>query len=528
MAWSVLILNLQAGISRLQVKKRAPFFGILVVLSLYYTFVSTAGTFGVLQSRTNFYDWLAQGFQAGHLYIPVKPKARLLKRADPWHYKSDREWNDWLWDASLYNRRYYIYWGPVPAVLLLAVKALTPIAQTIHDQWLVLLFMVLRLCAGAALIRLYAQTQYPALPAWIVNVAIVVFGLASPSPYFLARPLVYEASVAGGQAFLFMGFYCAYRGLLDQAVQMRWFALAGTCFACAMGSRGSQLISTPLVIAATIFCSQRIAGFSLRGLVRSALSLGAPFALGLALYGLYNYERFDSPFEFGLKYQLTGAAFSNENRWFLPNVVSYLTSEIRWSCAFPFARLPRERHLTSLITWPDDYDTGDRWNGETAAGILIAMTICWFWLAWIWRAADGVRRRRLGAVGTEGEAVAHRELWLVLVSLAAICSLAPASRMWMANMRFLQDAAGGLLLGALGAAFWLFGREHIVAARARLRRALLTLYAVLALHTAFVGVCLGFTGHTDSFFTENEALSRYLVKHLSICRLKRELKQLGQ
>ena len=513
-------------------RSHAQFRGILVVLSFYYLFVVTAGTFGVLQSRTSFYDKLAQGFQAGHLYIPDKPKARLLRRADPWNYKSDREWKHWLWDASLYNKRYYIYWGPIPAVVLWVVKTLTPYAQTIHDQWLVLLFMVLRLCAGAALIRSYAQTQYPGLPAWATNLAILVFGLASPTPYFLARPLVYEASVAGGQAFLFCGLYCAFRGLIREQSRTRWFIAAGVSLACAMGSRGSLLITAPLIVASTTLCSQRLAGYPVRGLLRSGAALGLPVALGLALYALYNYQRFDSVFEFGLTYQLTGARVSSNPRFILPNLVSYLASEVRWSCAFPYVRLPRERNLTDLITWPADYDTGERWNGETAAGILLTMTICWFWGVWLWRAAVGISRSlRAGqAPGDERLAsvdVSTRELWLTLSSLCAICAIGPAMGTWMANMRFLQDAAGGILLGAIGAAFWLLGRVYNRQSKALARRAIVAVYVVAAIHTCFVGVCLGFTGHTDSFFTENEALSRRLVKNFSVCSLKRELRKLS-
>lgn len=527
------LLNEETEIPRRSAPRRyAPVVGILVVLSLYYAFVVTAGTFGALRSQSDFYDKLAQGFQAGHLYIPDKPKARLLKRADPWHYKSDREWRDWLWDASLYQKRYYIYWGPIPAVMLLLVKVLTPYVQTIHDQWLVLLFMVLRLCAGAALIRCYAKTQYPALPQWTVHVAILVFGLASPTPYFMARPLVYEASVAGGQAFLFIGLYCAYRGLLRAEKRSTWFVAAGTFFACAMGSRGSLLVATPVVIAATVLCSQRSAGYPLHGLLRASLAIGAPFAIGVGLYAVYNYQRFDSIFEFGLKYQLTGAPFGNENAYFLPNLVSYLTSELHWSCAFPYVRLPRERHLTDLITWPEGYDTGERWNGETAAGILVATTICWFWGAWLLRAILSLSRGRHArditrdSTQTASVSLSTRELWLLMSSVGAICALGPASRMWMANMRFLQDAAGGILLGALGGAFWLLNWNRNSPTNQRVP--FLVLYSILAIHTCFIGVCLGFTGHTDSFISENKPLSRTLVKNLSICRLKREIHQLGK
>jgi hypothetical protein len=503
----------------------APILGLLAALTLYYSFVVSAGTFSTLKSRSEFYDLLAQGLRAGHLYLPLTPKPALLARADPYHWKRVEEWEDWVWDASLYGGHYYIYWGPVPGLCLWLVKALSTYTETIHDQWLVLCFMLLRLYAGAALIRCYARTQFPRLPAWVVLLAVLVFGVANPTPYFLARPLVYEASVGGGQGFLMLGLYCAYRGLLNRLTQTRWFLVAGVSLACAMGSRGSLLITTPLVIAATVLCAERPAGYRFAGLLRTCAALGGPFLAGLLLYGIYNYQRFDSFFEFGLKYQLTGRPFSNSNHYFVPNFVTYLTSEIRWSCRFPYARLPQDRALTSLIEWPGGYDTGDRWNGEHVAGILTGMVICWFWCVWLARVAINLRRRCAALSGrrTFGVqlALSRREAWLLLCSVAAICAIGPASRMWMANSRFFQDAAGGILLGAIAAAFWLL-QSPWVRARRWLRRASFALYFVLATYTCFVGVVLGFTGHTDSFISENKALHKKLETKLSVCRFKRK------
>lgn len=489
--------------------------GLLCALSLYYAFVTTGGKFQVLGSRSDFYDRLTEGMRAGHLYLLEAPKPELLARANPYDYKSTNEWAAWLWDASLYNGHYYLYWGPIPALILLVVKSVLRMSITVYDQWIVLFFMLLRLWAGAGLIISYARTQYPELPRWALYLAIVVFAVASPTPYFLARPLVYEASIACGQGFLCLALYCAYQGLLEPLRQRGWFLAAGSCLSCALGARASLIISAPLIVLATALCAAQASGYSRRKLSAAMLALGAPVAATLALYALYNHVRFDSVSEFGLNYQLTGRRFGNEDRHFLPNLFSYAGAELSYSCKFPYVRLPSQRHLSTLFSWPDDYDTGDAENGERVGGVLVATIICWLWSVWLVRALIWLKQKRQGAKPML--AFSTRELWLMACSLAAVASIAPASRLYLASMRYLEDASSGVLLGAIGAGFWLLRPSQ---ARNRFRRRLApVLFAGLAVHSIFVGLALGFTGYADSFRKENMALFAELERTLSLCKV---------
>ena len=494
----------------------------LGVLSAYYAFVTSAGTFDALSWHTDYYDLLAKGIADGHTYLPIKPSARLLRKANPYDFKY---WRMWLWDVSLFDGHYYLYWGPVPSLCLLIFKTLTRWRDTINDQWLVLAFMLGRLYAGAALIVSFARAPGMKVPSWALQLAVLVFALAIPSPYFMARPLVYEASIAAGQFFLLLGLYSAFRGLDSQRGRLPRFVLAGTCFSLAFGSRGSLLVVAPLLTVSIAVIASRPGGYRLRSLAANALALGTPVALGIASYAYYNHARFGSYTEFGLKYQLTSRPFGTSDAFFLPNVVSYLTSTVKWSCHFPFATLPMHRTLPTWISWPEEYDVGDWDKGERTAGLVRAMTVCLLWGVWVVRAAIVARRRIAHTPLSRTSMTAafnQRELFLVTCACCCMCALLPASRMWMANMRFLQDAAAGIQLGAIGAAFWLV-RPHAraVEPRSRLRRAGGSLlFAGLGLHTIVVGVLLGFTGHMNNFEEENPDLYHRLEKKLSVCRPK--------
>jgi hypothetical protein len=490
-------------------------FGLMSALTVYYAFVVTAGKFQLLHWTSDFYDQLAEGFRAGHLYIKALPSAALLARENPWDWQSPDDWDEWKWDMSLYNGHYYVYFGPVPALLLLGAKLFY--SGVVHDQWIVLFCMLMRLYAGTALIVRYARDQYPQLASWALYLAIVVFAVASPTAFFMVRPVVYEACIASGQGFLCLGLYCAYMGLRAPQTQARWFVAAGSCLGCAAASRASLIISAPLIVAATLFCAQRAAGYSLRKLMAAGLALAGPLAVCLALYALYNQLRFESPFEFGLKYQLTGRQVTSETRFLLPNLASYLGAELSWSCKFPFVRLPSHRELASWIDWPSDYDLGAAGNGERVGGVLFASTICWLWGVWLWRAVAWAQRK-------PGALFSNRELWLTLCSLAMIAAGFPASRMYLAAMRYLQDAASGIVLGGIVAGLWLLRPRPGFMLRRRLGAAV---YAALTIHTIFVGLSLGFTGYADNFHGENKALFGRLERSLSVCGWKRRLHNLG-
>jgi hypothetical protein len=495
-------------------RSAAPTVLLVAAISVYYLFESTVGTFANLSWHTDYYDLLAEGFAHGHVYLPVNPDPELLRQADPYDYAHV---DLWLWDVSLYAGKYYLYWGPAPALCLLAFKSLFGVEGQIYDQWLVLAFMLGRLYAGALLILGVARLSRLQPSHWPTLLAIAVFGLASPTPYFMARPVIYEASIAGGQCFLFWGLLAAYWGTVRPRQRLWSFALAGLCWGMALGSRGSLILVAPTLVVITAFAAERGRDFRWQPILRNLLALGLPVALSLGLYALYNELRFDSFAEFGLKYQLTWRPFTGANRYLLPNLFSYAAAELRWSCQFPFVRIPLHQTLSQLIHWPHDYDVGDYGKGERVAGLFAGTLFCWLLFAWPLRAWLRLREIARGASASPLVRIGRVELWLLLCSIALLLAMLPASRMYMANMRFLEDGVGGPLLAAILAGFWLLRRTRD---RERVPQRWLarTAYIGLAALTMFVGVALGFSGHFDNFENSNGELFDKLVAELSLCR----------
>ncbi len=71
----------------------------------------------------------------------------------------------------------------------------------------------LQLAAGTWLVARAARTFFEDPPVALQVLAVLVVGLANPTPYNLARPAVYEAAIVGAHAFLLLGMAFAFEAV---------------------------------------------------------------------------------------------------------------------------------------------------------------------------------------------------------------------------------------------------------------------------------------------------------------------------
>jgi hypothetical protein len=492
---------------------------LLLGIALSYTFLASSGTFHEIgrqpEWRTDYYDRMAEGFRGGHLYIPTVPAPELLAAKDPY---TDAAVPHGLWDASLYQGRYYLYWGPVPGLLLLAFKLVTGITHTISDQYLVLAFSLGRLCAGALLLLGLARALAAAPPLWLLTLAIAVFGLAGPTPFTVASPNVYEACLLCGQCFLLTGLWAALLGLQRSSRRVPLFLAAGVCWALALGSRVTLLLAVPSLVLLTlgllVWHGRRALQPwwpVLRRMASPALALGLPPLAALGAYGWYNYARFGSATEFGVSYQISPQWFWTHEAFVLPNLFSYLWAPLQWSCRFPYVLSYTHRPLSSLLTWPPGYQTFER-----VSGVLVMAPWCYLALLWIWRGLRACWQRVLGLRLPREPRLSLPELWALGCAFAILPVMLPALWLWEASMRYSGDALSGALVAASLGAFWLYRRAQAAHQPQRLA-ATTWLLAALGLYTCFVGLLSGYASYDDPFLVNNPGLHHWLRVTLSVC-----------
>jgi len=273
------------------------------------------------------YEYLVDGFLQGHASLSVRPAPEMLALRDPYDPSLNGAWR--LWDASLYNGRYYLYFGPTPVLLMLPWRVLA--GAHMPERVAVAAFALLGLLALGLLIAGVRRRHFARLSPAAAGAILFVAMCASWLPVTLRRPEVWELPLVAACACLWWALYFLWR-CLESHGGGRWAAGAGIAVALMMGAR-----PTSVVAGAALVGLLATAGPGGRRPMLVAGSIAA--AAGMALLA-YNAERFGSPLEFGQSYQLWGGdertvrhfslAYAPYNAWL------YLLSAPDLSPYFPF------------------------------------------------------------------------------------------------------------------------------------------------------------------------------------------------
>ncbi len=246
------------------------------------------------------------------------------------------------------------------------------------------------------------------------------------------------------------------------------------------------------------------------------ITLLAPLAAVALALGAYNFARFDSPFEFGHRYQLTGWNLNRQYRNVFSadhvplNLFNYLLNDFKTLEVFPFVK-PK---WGTLGIGP--ISSGPGYYAEQVTGILRAVPFVL--LAFVplalwaqrWLNQDIVPN----ATRSEPEEAAARVDRIRLYGLWALTGAAlllPTLLFYFATMRYLADFSYSLLfLACLG--FWIALDHGPLAVGPRLlgRSA-----ASARSLSAILGLLLAVTGYTARFEHVNpqlyEAITRLLA-----------------
>jgi hypothetical protein len=467
---------------------RATLIAVGVILIAQAWIVSAGRMVGPWPQYSNYYARLAEAFDHRQASLLQEPDPGLLALFDPWEPVASRPFRqqNGVHDTVLFDGKLYLYWGPVPALLLV------PLARVAHgaligDQYLVFAFTFGTIGFTALLLRRLWERFFPEQPAWTLFVGILVCGLASPFAYLLARSAVYEAAIMGGQFFLTAGLYllCAPPRVLPQP---RWkrpgaaklpdsddplvtafmsghlirprrlparkppfgstvveeelpaaaadqqtcdplpspfrLALVGSCWALAVGSRVSLALAVIALAGLVTAWVVRRSRVNTKslGLPRLA-AFGLPLAAGAIALAGYNHARFGNWLEFGQRYQLAANNYHAFPALFsLRNVPANLYSY----ALRPVYVLQGFPFLEARIgdgTFPSFIPLPPRYEyNEPIAGLLLTAPFVWLSAIPVFGLIRGMLRRRAGAA-TANLAPAAADPDLVGLLTCVVCTI---------------------------------------------------------------------------------------------------------
>lgn len=416
---------------------------ILAVAAGFYYWTATSAGSPLTFERPGYdlYNRLADGFLAGRTSFVEEPPPELVQLADPYDPVQNAPYKKYH-DITYYRGRYYLYFGPTPAlVLLVPWKALT--GASLPQNLAVAVFAWGAGVISILLLRGLRDRHFPRVPGWMMLLAASALAFGNLFPVLLRRPIYYELAIASACFFGLAAMGAFFLALGGSRRRAAWLAVAGLCLGLAVGARPNYLFGIAAFLAAWAWLLSRndrpreLAGWM--KLSRTMVPLLVPLALVGVGLACYNKARFDSWLEFGMRYQLAGGSQLNLqllNPWFLPvNLYYYFWAPPQLSAYFPFIQ------VTGMLsfTLPKGY-TGQ----ENMYGLLFSLPwlLALFWL-------------KAGVVNRAGEAAERLREFAVCASAMIAGILGFLLLTAAANNRYLIDFVPlAMVLAGTGVMAW--------------------------------------------------------------------------
>lgn len=259
----------------------SPIIAGLLSLAIYATIALQHGP--VTQAGPNaYFNYLADAFLHRQTHLRIVPPSQ--------H------------DLSLFDGKYYLYWGPFPAVLLMPFVALFGV--TFSDIIFTFTIAAFNVALVALMLRYACRRRVIGLSRERRGLFVLFFALGTVHITLIPFGRVWFT----GQL---VAFWCVALAYLAALALHRWpaFLFTGLAVALAMLTR-NHLLFTGLWPAIHLLYQHRSEGRR-RLLAYTAAGL-LPVIIAIGLLGAYNWVRFGSALDNGLAYHQMGTTFAGD------------------------------------------------------------------------------------------------------------------------------------------------------------------------------------------------------------------------
>ncbi|MCJ7432957.1 MAG: hypothetical protein MUO77_05665 [Anaerolineales bacterium] len=449
--------------------------GLVVVLILMmYVWQVSFGRWTDWPKTSNYFDRLATAFQHRQVSIPTKPDPSLLALKDPYDLElRTKAGVPFLWDLSLYKGNYYLYWGPVPALLMEPIKFFY--TDEIGDQGVTFWFLSGMLIVNCLLAFAVWRDYFNDLPVWLFILGVTVLGTINPIPWLLHHGETYQAAISAGQFFLMSGLYWLYFAFNHDQPKILNIFIASVLFTGALGSRFILILPIGYILimfSIKLYRENYLYFATLWNRIIPAIAL--PLAVGIIGLAYYNWIRFDSVFDFGIKYQINDINYINGYTFFS---ISYLPANIYNYFFLPFRMQMKYLFLKALLAkeyMAFGFPIPEAYYPEKMSGILLASPF--------------VTLAGISIYTLINKNSIKKDLWWLIITLSGVTALSmgPILLYFFGTMRFIEDFMPSLaMLSLIG--FW---QGYKFLRQSRLRWAYTITSVAISIATIIIGVVL--------------------------------------
>jgi hypothetical protein len=449
----------------------------------------------------NAYIDLGESFLHGKLSLLEEPDPRLMELDNPYDFKQ-RENVPYRWDASYYQGKYYLYWGPVPALIFAAIEGITHVRPSAS---LVILIPYIGLAIVLqAIFTLTVRRFFPTALSLSPGLFTVLGVVNLPFLFLLGNPQIYHTSIIFGQFFLFLG-------ILGWVIYIytgkpAWLIMASLNWGLAIGSRYNLGISVAIYLVFALIWMGRDVGWKLSW--KRVGFLLIPLALCLLGLGAYNFFRFGNPLEVGQTYQLTVSQPRKQyfSLSYLPsNLYIYLFYPLTIAQKFPFVKSALFDYslLPDWLSVPPEmvFDHNVFGIFPSAPGLWLALAAIPLFI---------LVRMSVGRRNAELPLHSKMNNFFAMITLAGGAQFLFLAIYFHGAERFVPDFHIPIIVG-IAALVWRM--DEVLQSRIGLRFAFWLLVAGLTIWTAGIGFFGGFGVPPKLFHSFNPELYTYLASY---------------
>lgn len=212
--------------------------------------------------------------------------------------------NDYIWDAAYYNHKYYVYFGALPALLLMVPFYLIT-KKFMISSVATLIFSLMSIPILTLITKKVFQKYFKEAPFKYMALNALMMILGTVLVWINVAPRFYELVTVAGFFFATLGYLlildCEKENGKISYKEMFFGALS---MAASVACRPTQLFASFLIVPILL----RIFIKNIKekkDIIKNILVVAIPYLTIATILMIYNNARFGRPFEFGEKYQLT-------------------------------------------------------------------------------------------------------------------------------------------------------------------------------------------------------------------------------
>jgi hypothetical protein len=338
-------------------------------------------SFTFSKDSQDYYNMLSHSILNGHLDLGIKPSSQLLGLREPYEpsernilhagFNKNSDQPYYLYDASLYNKKYYIYFGVTPVLLFVQFRLLTGFDLPISLG--ILIFIIFGVSISTYLICKFNNFINNGSSNYSLYIGLLIFMYAQPTLILLRRTMFYELVFACAFSLFLILFNSIFNVIILNKNKMYNLCVIGLVLGLLVGCRPIYILFIPITISLFLL-DLYIYKYKYNIYHISAFILPL-ICIGLMLI-FYNLARFHNIFEFGQSYQLAGTLNPKKvhlfnYKYILNNLYAYLFSYPAYINHFPYINLKDFEPLFNIFKEPNIV------NGYNGSSLVLGLITCY-------------------------------------------------------------------------------------------------------------------------------------------------------